>query len=42
MIKYFLLILTSISVFADPGIMIDIDIFIEQPSGISPPEMGCK
>lgn len=35
-------ILGTMSLFADPGIMIDIDIFIERPSGISPPEMGCK
>lgn len=44
MIKYIVLVLSSISVFADPGIMIDIDIVIHGPSGKGEPEMGviCK
>ncbi len=36
-----LLLITS-AVFPDPGIMIDVDIFIEQPGGYDPGGLVCK
>jgi len=40
MIKYIILTLASCSLIADTGIMIDIDIFIDAPSGTGEVEMG--
>ena len=34
--------LSTLTAYADPGIMIDIDIVIQGPSGIDPPELACK
>lgn len=34
--------LASMSLFADPGIMIDVDIIIHGPTGSGEVEMACK